>query len=281
MPRANFVSASYPDILRRGGATGTKFHQTDNGLLWVPPRVTSRFYSNGPMFGTGEGATIRNFEMQNRAAGACSMGIGFRLANRVWVAGTYDGTTYTDFTADVQSPTGTAILGTDEAEVGFAIGCIVPFDWVSVNITTAEVDAGAAVDHAVTYSDVAGTGWTAVNSATPLTDNFTLTDTVLTAAVKNFVCQKPIDWGASKGLTGLVDGYYWLYVSTAQNGAGDTAAVCTGIEIGIGKFREAFADNNIYASESEQITSPYADGLVAYFSTANAGNFVSALVEQG
>ena len=282
MSRFNVVNVTSPPVLRAGGAAGTLHHQTNKGLLWTPPTYRSRFYQDAPFSTSREGATIYAFEIQNRSAQAASCGLGFRLANRIWVAGKYDGTTFTDFTASAHSPTATVTLGTDaSAVVGFAIGCLVPFDWVSVNITTAEVDAGAAVDHGVQYSNAAGTGLTALGANAALTDDFTLTDTVWTATVKNFVWAKPTDWGISggTGITGLANGYYWLHFTTAQIGAGDTAAIATGMEIGVGKFREAIADNGIYASDFDQIYSPYADGMIAYFSVANAGNMVSALVQ--
>lgn len=281
MPRYNVVGVSYPDILRRGGAVGTKFHQTDYGLLWTPPAMQIRFAPNAAYDNEREGATIHAWEVQNRSGGVASCGVGLRLANRAWKCGTYDGTTYTDATSSAQSGTGTMTFGVDAAATGIAIGCFEPFDWLSVNLTTAEVDAGNAVDHTVSYSNAAGTAFTTVDSASVLTDNLTVTNTPWTAAVKNFVWQKPVDWGKATALTGLQSGLYWLYITTAGNGVGDTAAIATGVEIGIGKFREAVADNNVYANDLEQLYSPYANGAVAYFSTANAGNLVSALVTQG
>lgn len=282
MARYNVVNVTHPDVLRKGGAVGTKHHQTDSGLLWTPPNYQARFAADGAFRTSREGATVYAFEIQNRSGGAASCGLGFRLANRIWVAGRYDGTTYTDFTSTAQTATGTSTLQVAGADqTGFVIGCLIPFDWVSVNITTAETDAGGGTvpDHAVQYSDAAGTGWTTLGTNAALTDGFTQTNAVWAAAVTNFVWAKPTDWGLSTGLTGLANGYYWIRFTSAQREAGDVAAVATGMEIGIGKFREAIADNGIYASDLDQLYSPYADGMIAYFSTANAGNMVSALVQ--
>ena len=61
-------------------------------------------------------------------------------------------------------------------------------------------------------------------------------------------------------------------------GAGDTAALVTGIEIGNALIVEGVADNGVWEQEQADYWLPNCDGLMAYFSTANAGNRVYAEV---
>jgi len=280
MARVNNVNASQPWILRYAG-----YQQTDTGMLWVPPNMRMRFESQSNFSDNRNGCTILNWELQNRSGGTASCGVGLRLANEAWIMGRLNaaGTTFTDLTSSAQSSTATVTLQVTGADqTGFVLGCKVPFDWVSVYITTAEDNAGGSTvaDHAVYYSNAAGSDWTAVDSNSILTDDFTLTNTVWTAAVKEFVWQKPANWGKWTS-TILPAGYWYLRFTSAHREASDVAAIATGIELGVGRFREGIADNSIYASETEQLYSEWGNGLVAYFSTANAGNLVSALVEQG
>jgi len=275
------VNTSQAVVLRLGGAAGTGQHQTRNGLLWVPPTINTRFASNAAVADVWEGATLRKLEIHNRSGSAANVGMGFRLANRIWIGGrlSSNGATYTDLTSTLQSQTAATLQVTGADQTGFVIGCRVPFDWMSVNITTAETnDGGATVpDHTVQYSDFAGTGWTTVTSGMPFTDNFTLTDTVFTAAVKDFVWQHPYSWGAWTS-TVLPTGYYYLRVTCAQREANDVAAIATGVEIGVMLAMEGLADGEIYADDSADFRCEYATGLVGYNSVADAGNSFKAFV---
>jgi len=271
------INKTYPPVLRTAG-----WHQTDTGLLWVPPSYQARFDANAARVTQREGIQINRYELHNRSGGSASVGIGFRLANRHWIAGrlSANGATYTDVTSTAQSTSTTTLQVAGADQTGFVLGCRVPFDWASVNITTAETDAGGATvpDHAVQYSDSAGTDWTALGANAATTDGFTQTNTVWAAAVTDFVWHKPADWGAWTGGT-LPNGYYYLRFTSAQREASDVAAVATGMEIGILLSIEALADNGVWEVEQAEFYHFKADGLVAYFSTANAGNRVYAEVE--
>lgn len=282
MGAANVINATYAAILRTGGAAGTAWHQTDTGLLWVPPSM--KVWSPPSDLGVSrsknwrEGVWVRRFELHNRSGGTASVGIGGRMENRHWIAGTLtsDGATFTDRTAGYQAQTAT-IFGADAAaNDGVVILSRQKFNWVSANVTTAEVDAGGAVDHTVEYST--GATWTTLPAGAAVTDDFTLTNTVYTAAVKNLVMFSPADWSLTAGNGGTPNGYYGIRLTSAQMGAGDTAALVTGIEIGTMLLVEGLVDNGIYATEEVDYWMPYCDGLVAYFSTANAGNRVYAEV---
>lgn len=280
MPVHN-VNTSQAVVLRLGGAAGTAHHQTRTGLLWAPPVTETRFASGSALADVWEGATLHKLEIQNRSGSAANVGMGFRLANRIWIAGrlSSDGATFTDLTSSLQSQTAATLQVTGADQTGFVFGCRIPFDAVSLNLTTAETDDGGATvpDHAVQYSDLAGSGWTTVTSAMTFTNNFTLTDTVLTAAVKDFVWQHPNSWGPWTS-TVLPTGYYYLRVTSAHREANDVAAIATGAELYSGLWMEALADGEIYADDAASFWCEYATGLVGYASVADAGNTFKAFV---
>lgn len=267
----NVINASQSWILRSASQ-----HQTSTGLLWQPPPMVI-----GGTTVHRKGATIVRYDLQNRAAGTYGMGIGFRYRNAIWQFGrlSADNATYTDLTSSAQSSSTTATLQVAGADqTGFAIGCTKPIGWFSVNITTAETNAGGAtvVDHAVKYSK--GAALSDATSGVAILDDFTADNTVLDAAVHNFVWMPPADWTPSAALGGLPDGYYWLVVTSAHREADDVAAVATGVECGSLYCRESVADNGILAAEKVQYYEPDADAVVAFFQTANAGNAVYAEV---
>jgi hypothetical protein len=281
MGAANVINATYPPVLRAANT-----HQTDSGLLYVPPSlqilsppsdlgVTTRYTFR-------EGLYVRNFDLNNRSGSTASVGIGGRIANRHWIGGrlSADGATFTDLTSSMQSSTLTATLQVTGAnQTGFIIGCKFPFDWVSVNITMAETDddSGGEINHTVQYSNAAGTGWTNLGVNAALTDGFTLTGTPYAAAATNLVVMKPSDWGKWTS-TVLPKDYYYLRFTSVGREASDVAAVATGIEIGQLLALESVADNGIWEMETVDFWMPTADGIVAYFSVANAGNRVYAEV---
>lgn len=268
---SNAINKTHPVVLRAAG-----HHQTDTGLLWTPPAFSSRFASDRPFTTQRGGVCIKRFELHNRSGGSASVGIGCRLANRYWIMGRFaaNGSAYTDLTSSAQS-TGTVTLQVAGADqTGFIIGCQVPFDWASINITTAETNAGGAtvVDHTMQYSNAAGTGWTSVSADSVTTDDDLIAaNTVYAAQAQNFVWNKPTDWGAWTS-TVLPTGYYYLRFDSAEREALDVAAVATGIEIGKLLSIEALADNGVWEMEAVDYWEPKGDGLVAYFSVANAGN---------
>lgn len=277
----NIINKSYPNVLRgtdQQSATGV-------GLLWQPPGITAQSVSSTGVttsFISREGIAIRRFELHNRSGGVASVGIGFRLQNRFWSAGQWDNSetiAYLEDTTDAQD------LGANDfaleiaatANDGFVIASPIPFSWVSINIGTAGVDGAVATDRTVRYSNSAGTGWTALGANATYTDQFTSTNTVWAAGENNFVWQPPADWGQVVSLNSVPVGMYAINVrsTTAPD---TTAALATTIEVGTLLVVEAVADNGIYENELTTFREERSDGLVAYFSTANAGNRVYAEV---
>lgn len=279
MRLANSVNASYPLHLR-----GT-YPQTDTGLLWKPPGWTQR---------TGAGATLSDythrcgirigaFEIHNRSGGNANVGIGFRINNRFWGAGTMPtgGATFVPVAA-YQSRVAT-LFGEDGATAvnsGVVIYSAVPFSWVSANLTTAEVDVGggAVPDHKVYYWN--STGWAEITTTDAFHDDFTKANTVWVAEEKVFAWQPYVDWLPYNGTIGdIPQGSYCLRFTTADGAAADTAALATGIEIGTGLFLDTLADNAIWENESTNFKCAEADAIVAFFSVASPMSRVYAEVE--
>jgi len=276
----NIVDFSYPYILR------STLQQTTEGLLYQPPSM----FPGGLAGRTSDfmGLTVKRFELHNRSGGSISVGLGYRIANKYWRAGFWtDATTaYGDDTTDAQDvsadaadfPMETATTNND----GFVILSLVPFDAVSLRVITAGVDGAAAADHAVRYSNYAGTGWTALDTASTYTDQFTNTNTIYAAGALEFVWKAPVNWGKVVSIGDIPAGYYALNVR-ATTAPDTTAAVASVIEI----FRfpvltEGLGDNGVYGPpDFIQPWSREADALVAYFSTANAGNKIYAEVKAG
>jgi hypothetical protein len=227
-----------------------------------------------------EGIAIRRFELYNRSGGLADVGIGFRLANRYWVAGQFTDAGVFAYDTDNAQDVGANdfILGADATNDGFVIAARIPFNWFSINVGTAEVDAGAAVDHAVRYSNTAGTGWTALGSGAAYLDQFTLTNTVIGTGAREFIWDPPADWGKVTSLGGIPEGFYAINITAAALGVGDTAALATSVEIGTMRVAEDIVNNGMYAYELANFVEPMADAIVAYFSTASAANRVYAEV---
>lgn len=274
----NVINKSYPYILRSTNQQGA------TGLLWEPPGYTARIVS--PITGavsehtSREGIAIRRFELYNRSGGLADVGIGFRLANRYWVAGQFTDAGVFAYDTDNAQDVGANdfILGADATNDGFVIAARIPFNWFSINVGTAEVDAGAAVDHAVRYSNTAGTGWTALGSGAAYLDQFTLTNTVIGTGAREFIWDPPADWGKVTSLGGIPEGFYAINITAAALGVGDTAALATSVEIGTMRVAEDIVNNGMYAYELANFVEPMADAIVAYFSTASAANRVYAEV---
>lgn len=270
---AKNISATYPNILRTASQV-----QTNTGLLWTPPMLRLGQDPPTPM----PGIRIRSFTLQNLAA-ASPVGIGWRFVNYVWTAGRYDGTTYTDAKSGLQSRTSTAVQVTGADQTGFVILSRQKFGWVSANFTTAETDAGGATvpDHAVQYSAVSG-AWTTY--AAGLEDDFTQTNAVWSATIKNFVWLPSATWVPTDTHTDLPTDYYALRFTSAHREASDVAAAVTGIEIGgFADLVSSLAQNGIYEEDPRMVEttyfSPWGNGVVAYFGTADAGNLVTAQAE--
>jgi hypothetical protein len=271
MGAANNIRVFYSDVLRKAG-----YQQTDNGLLYIPPTIKITSPPNTLQKTTAlywrEGIWLRSWDLHNRSGGAANLGIGGRLNNRWWIAGRLsdDNATFTDFTSSVQSSTATSTWGVDGADqTGVTLLSRLPFDWISAYVTTA--DTGTPT-HSVYYST--GSTWTALQANQFYTDTFTTSGAAWGLGVLNFVWQRPYDWTLTAGNGGVPDGYYAIRIKCAGKAGGNVAAVITGAEIGQMLSVEGIPDNGIWGDDVIDFWMPGADGVVAYFSTANAGNRV-------
>lgn len=275
----NSVDVAQPWILR-----GTH-QQTDVGCLALNPSYRLHPAGGGSAITRRmAGMALHAFSLHNRSAAAAVVGIGVRIPNDLWIAGQYvdSTTTYTDKTAAAQDTTTNDIaLETTTNNDGFIIGSRVPFNAVSINVSTASVD-GTPV-RATRFSDSAGTAWQTAetNLFIPPT-----TGAVYAAGELPIVFSPPADWGKSSALaTGLPNGYYAMNVRSTT-APSTTAALGKSIEI----FRlfylvEAVADNGVvdkdfgggeFLMAQDGTEGFYGDALVALFGTANDGNRVTA-----
>ena len=220
---------------------------------------------------------ITQFGLQQRAAAAdLTVGIGFRLRNDQWKAGQWTevGSVFTDDTVDAQDIGASDFaLETTTANDGFVILSAVPFNWVSVNVGTAGIGAGTV--GAVRYSNAVGSGWVTLgtNQTFDASDNFTRTAGVNFAAGENvFAWHPPLNWGKTRGLTGISDGWYALNVRATT--APTTAALATALEIGTLVAVGNVDDDGTFGQEQAYHWEPFGDAIVAYFSTLNIGHSV-------
>lgn len=279
----NPVNSSYPYILR------STLQQTEEGLLYVVPKYRIGSRGEGGITTYEDigmsGMILRRFEL-NASVAQGAVGIGFRWANRHWMAGqwTTAGSVFTNDTADAQdgpSATPDFPLMTTTANDGFIILAARPFSWVSLRIETADV--GASADVVAHYSNFAGTDWTAVAAASRREPT---ASSLVKAAGANytdgtermFVWAPPADWGKVVSIGSVPNGYYALRFTTD---VATTAAEASVIEIGSLILLDTLAANGIYENESSTYYDPYADALMAFFDTADAGNRVYAEVTTG
>ena len=273
----NIINDTQAYVLRNTG-----HHNLDTGLLAVPPSFSSARFN--PTTGKVEtrkqrnGIRFRRFELLNAAAAAAG-GIGFRFDDTYLRIGVLseDGATMVDVSDLVKSRTPQAVQEAGALQTGFVIGYPVPFGWVSTVVSTAEEDAGGAAvpDHAVQYSQN-GTTWATTTAGSAYKDDFTKTNTVWAAEIKNFVWAPPADWAPNTTLMTEWQGLYLMRFTSADREADDVAALITGLEVGTLVKVTSIAQNGIWENESSDFSSSYADGVVAFFATAAAGNRVYA-----
>lgn len=268
--------------------------QADGGLIWQPPsyRATSRGQTSisHPVLRI-PGCAIGYFSIHNRSSAAAVLGLGVRIPNHLWRAGSWTNatTTYADDTTDAQtidSGTPKFPLETTSNSDGHIIFSRVPFNAISYRIGTASV-VGTSMTHAFAYSDPEGDAWTA-NTNTFVTDFITtaLAATTTNATEALHVFDVPTDWGrttpagAATLATGAPVGYYG-YRIIADDAPDTTAAVADSLAI----FRlffltEAVADNGTMsqdfgAKDFVMAVDPntgelYGDALVALCSVVTA-----------
>jgi hypothetical protein len=256
---------------------------TGAGLIYEAPTLSQPGQAPNSLPQRMTGLALRRFELLYSGGGTSNVGIGFRLHNNFWRVGNYDGTTFVEDTADAQNLTANDFTiganGTTGNTTFFTILSTIPFDWFSINVGTAEVDAGGATvpDHSLRYSNAAGTGWT--NFTAGFLNNFELTNTVIGTGAREFIWAAPTDWGrTAAALTGLPVGYYAMQITSQQLEAGDTAALGNAMEVGTMLVAEALAANGIYAKDWTTMGLAEGDAVVAYFGTADANNRVEVEV---
>lgn len=275
----NIINDTQSYVLRAAGT-----HGTDSGLLAVPPYFESALFNSttGKVESAKQrnGIRFRRFELLNVAAAAAG-GIGFRFDPTYLKVGrlSADGATLTDITASVKARTEVAVQVAGANQTGFVVGYPVPFGWVSADFTTAETNAGGAtvVDHGVQYSGTSGTAWVTTTAGSSYKDDYTKTNAVWGVEAKNLVWAPPAAWTPNVSLMGGEwAGLYLMRFTSVEREAGDVAAMITGLEVGTLVKVTSIAQNGIYENEQSDLHSRYADGIVAFFATADAGNRVYA-----
>lgn len=220
--------------------------QTDVGLLWKLPSYKVNNSGVGlPTYGIERtpGLGLGYFSIQNRSGAAAVVGLGVRIPNRLWVAGQWvDATnTFTDDTADAQNTTTNDFpLETTTTSDGYVIASPVKFNAVTINVTTASVDAGT-VARAVRYSNTAGTGWTNFPANAIWVQDGAALNYV---AGENLVVFEPqTDWGRVTAISTIPTGWYAINVRSTDEPA-TTAGLAKAIEVCRLYFlKEAVADN--------------------------------------
>lgn len=267
---------SYPDVLRAINTQGT-----DTGILWAPPGIKvwphpSLADVQPTPYVCRDGILLQSYEIHNAAADGTDVGIGFRLGPSHWRIGrlSADYATYTDLTASAQARSAITLQVAGANQTGFVMLFDRRVHWVSLTITTAETNAGGSTvaDHAVQYSDAAGTGWTVTTAGK--TDDFTKTNEVWGTGLTQFVWKPPAIWGKTTALGGVPSGWYALSFTSAHREASDVAAVATGVECGTLLIYENANQYTVVADERAAMAEFSADAIVAYFSAANADNAV-------
>lgn len=243
--------------------------QTDTGLLWAAPT----FLDHNRLANRVPGAAVAAFSIQNRSGQTAAVGFGARIPNHLWIAGQWDdtggATQYTDDTADAQSTaTGDFALETTTNNDGYVVASQVPFNAVTINVTTASVDA-VSVARAARYSNTAGTGWTSL--ANVYVQDSSATNYATGEALLVFA--PPLDWGKITANTGdIPNGYYAINVR-ATDAPGTTAGVAAAIELwNIFYIKESVTDNTTleYIAAYEPWYLPYCTGLAALVSDVTA-----------
>lgn len=285
------VDGACPWVIR-----GTN-QQTDNYLLYQPPAVSVSSRGGLPTKTTlrQNGMRLGGFSLHNRSGGVAATGIGVRIQNHLWLAGSWinSTTTWTDDTADVQNTTVTDFtVETLTDNTGFVILSRVPINGFSLNIGTASSGAGDPVRSLSYNTGVAGHTW-----ATALANLFQSDGAAADMATGEnaWVWALPIDHmpttiDGALG-TNIPKGYYAVRLMSTTAPV-TTAAVANSLEVyRFFHLTEALADNGVYeafyGSSEAQLSSynsaegtsiEYGDAVVAYFSVLNVQNRVTGFV---
>lgn len=180
-------------------AWGTKFLNNHSDLITLSTR---------PQHSYGTRFVVKEFSLHNRSGSAAVMGIGGRIQSSVWTFNVWDDSEYAagsvliDETADAQSPAigdvNLDTVGTNND--GFAIGCDIPFNMVSINVSQAST-AGTA--WAVYYSIASlGTGFS--NNFSQIT-NFYVAPDFSAGGEQVIWFDSPADWHRVLPATSIVN----------------------------------------------------------------------------
>lgn len=227
---------------------------------------------------------IGEFNLHNRSASTIVAGIGGRFPVNLWTWGFWDdseyaaGTVYADDTVDAQDA-GTGDVNLDTVSVnndGFIIGCDVPFNIVSLQISQAST---AGTVWAMYYS-IATAGTTFANNYTAITNPYVAPDFSSTGEQLIWF-EPPSDWAKASAATAIVNRHgltvpsqYLLLVkaTTAPNAARGQMSLAT-----LGRMfysTEGVLDGDILNNIGghELYLPGQCDALAAAFSVADSQN---------
>lgn len=268
------------------------YHDT-NPNLWIgTPRtaanvlpVTIIAYGSPPTAAaegqmTPVGIGIGRVRVRNCAINVvttATAGLGMLLPDASWLAGLWTNatTTYADDTADAQSAAvDDFAIGSTTVNDGFLVGCSIPFNMVTVDVTTAATGT-PAYDYGYwgqpTTGIIGTAGWQTV---TPV-----ISPTWTTTGEKLIVYPVPFRLMATTttaSFTGARSGYYWLRcrATTAATAAANAARVYAGRTI---FWQSTVAANSLVNLNSGGVGGRTIDGgqgLQAFFGTAAANNML-------
>lgn len=218
---------------------------------------------------------LKEAALYNKSGGNAYVGIGGRIPISLWSFGRWDdsleaaGIPYIDDTTDAQDA-GTGDVALDTVGTnndGFVVGCDIPFNVVSLQVSQASVN-GTTWD--VAYS--AAAGWTTLTAMYVLPD--------FTATGERLVWfEPPTDWikvTAASAIAGVhgagVPRQYGLRVRAT--GDPDTDAGLASL-VTLGRVfytSRVGTESALYAAENELYLPPQCDAIAACFSTGSQAN---------
>lgn len=242
--------------------------QTTGNIMATVPQVVG---PNGTENANAKRFAISEASIHNRSGDNAACGIAVRLPVALWTAGqwTASGTTFTDDTTDAQDAgTGDFALGTTTNNDGFAVFCDVPFNVMSVIVSTAS--SGGSPVFVLSYTLAGGTWGT-------ITADTAFVHPALTATGEQLIWFAiPQDWAVSESGhgTSVPTGKYGIRVtqSTAGSSSGGVASYmmlghCIYPTEAIGDTKVALVTN-----EGETPLLPQGDALCAVIATVNNQN---------
>ena len=225
--------------------------------------------------GTGNQLEVFETKLLNRSGATLNMGICVKMANADWklyritAASTPDGT---DITSTVQAGTTASIISTTNND-GYLVTSARPFNVIGMNIVQAETGAPTYV-----YSYYNGSSMS----------TFTPTDTIVYTSTGNVTMTMfpSIDWvvGTSSGIldSAITPAYSMRLLATA---APSQAVTINSMWVGYAlAYGDTVADNAALtypavhsANNNAVLTLQGQEGIMPFFSTANALNMASVL----